>query len=72
MFIMGKVPQYPGDRERLDGDSESEVLLQNMLLRSLLKVGALHTLTRGSSIFGTPPRSCGVGFSKRGSAHSIN
>ena len=38
MFIMGKVPQYPGDRERQEADSEGEVLLQNMLLRSLLKV----------------------------------
>ena len=38
MFIMGKVPQYPGDRERQESDSEGEVLLQNMLLRSLLKV----------------------------------
>ncbi|XP_037085825.1 LOW QUALITY PROTEIN: protein EFR3 homolog cmp44E-like [Pollicipes pollicipes] len=43
MFIMGKVPQYPGDRERLEADSESEVLLQNMLLRSLLKVGTKYT-----------------------------
>ncbi|KAF0297690.1 Protein EFR3 cmp44E [Amphibalanus amphitrite] len=43
MFIMGKVPQYPGDRERQEADSEGEVLLQNMLLRSLLKVSTKYT-----------------------------